>query len=430
MNARDTDREEWRRRIASATGKGVGLLMRGTAMSAALGVRWAQRTLRGAGVPDGKRTVSVSLLAKHLLDDLFFASEIASMTIVSFGERERLVREISESIEFFDRNGWLDAPGEYHRDPLPIEAPEATEKRTIFGAYRHMRFESCYAPHEGEPGRERWLGYEQNHTAHAWLLEHPGGPRPWVVCVPGYRMGHPIADLLGFRARWLHSGLGLNVAIPVLPLHGPRTVGRRGGDGFLAGDFVDTIHAQAQAIRDIRSLIAWVRDRHRAPRVAAYGLSLGGYTAALLASIESNLDAVIVGIPATDFVSLLREHMPERLGNLLERHGFPFQDLQLMMRVVSPLAMAPRLPVERRTLYAARADGLAVPSQALALGEHWDQPEIKWLAGTHVSAIWDREVEKVISDALCRAGLTERSHGKDAAAYAVGLSPGLLSAPA
>jgi hypothetical protein len=34
-----------------------------------------------------------------------------------------------------------------------------------------------------------------------------------------------------------------------------------------------------------------------------YGLSLGGYNAALLAAVESELAGVIAGIPAADFVS-------------------------------------------------------------------------------------------------------------------------------
>jgi hypothetical protein len=413
--------------IRTASGA-LAIAVRSAALPVLFGARWLSQREQPDEVPSS--AVGLGLAAKVVADELFLASEILSGALISGDDRLRVMRELEQAAELYQERGWLDDPARYHNEPPAIERAAISHERTWGLSYQHLRFTSGWAPHVREPGRQRWLGYQANRTAHVRLLCHSGGPRPWIVCAPGFRMGNPTIDFAGFNARWLHRQLGLNVAIPVLPFHGPRRVGRRGGDGFLTGDLLDTIHAQAQAIRDIRSLIAWVRDRHRAPRVAAYGLSLGGYTAALLASIESNLDAVIVGIPATDFVSLLREHMPERLGNLLERHGFPFQDLQLMMRVVSPLAMAPRLPVERRTLYAARADGLAVPSQALALGEHWDQPEIKWLAGTHVSAIWDREVEKVISDALCRAGLTERSHGKDAAAYAVGLSPGLLSAPA
>ena len=113
------------------------------------------------------------------------------------------------------------------------------------------------------PVATRWLGYERNRTAHAWLLRHPGPPRPWLVCVHGYRMGFPLADFTGFPAAWFHHELGLNVAFPVLPLHGPRKIGLRTGDGFLSGDYLDTIHLQTQAVWDIRRLIRWLRGRGR-----------------------------------------------------------------------------------------------------------------------------------------------------------------------
>ena len=51
--------------------------------------------------------------------------------------------------------------------------------RARFLPYRHLRFESEYEPHPDAPGRDRWLGYEPNRTGHAWLLKHPGPPRPW-----------------------------------------------------------------------------------------------------------------------------------------------------------------------------------------------------------------------------------------------------------
>jgi hypothetical protein len=57
-----------------------------------------------------------------------------------------------------------------------------------------------------------------------------------------------------------------------MPLHGPRRVGRRGGDGYLSGDFLDTIHAQTQAVWDIRRLIAWLRAEG-AQRVGVQGVS-------------------------------------------------------------------------------------------------------------------------------------------------------------
>src|SRR5207237_8452312 len=46
-------------------------------------------------------------------------------------------------------------------------------------------------------------------------------PRPWVIVVHGAQQGNNL-DLRLLRVRHLHHARGFNVALPVLPLHGPR----------------------------------------------------------------------------------------------------------------------------------------------------------------------------------------------------------------
>jgi pimeloyl-ACP methyl ester carboxylesterase len=191
-----------------------------------------------------------------------------------------------------------------------------------------------------------------------------------------------------------------------MPLHGPRREGRRGGDGFLSGDFVDTLHAQTQAVWDTRRLIGWLRAQGT-PSIACYGISLGGYTAALLASLEKRLDGIIVGIPASDFVSLLEGHMPAMVARLAARIGFPFDSLRLLLAVASPLVLKPVVPRERRFIYAATHDGLAIPTQARDLWTHWEQPRIEWYTGSHVSFLWEPKVKSLVIDGLSAAGVLD-----------------------
>ena len=272
-------------RIQRGIGAGFELALRSGASPLLLGARWLSHATRdkSKGVPAPR--VNLALASKVALDEIFFASELFSATIVSLSDRRRVAREIDKALVLYEKRGWLETPERYHRAPRPLERVRSEPVRSLWGAYTHLKFDSGYQPHVGEPGRRRWLGYGPNRTAHAWLLEHEGEPRPWLVCVPGYRMGRPAVDFAGFRARWLHRELSLNVAIPVLPLHGPRRVGRRGGDGFLTGDFLDTVHAQAQAVHDVRRLVGWLRQRRGAPALGVYGVSLGASSPGLLAGL-------------------------------------------------------------------------------------------------------------------------------------------------
>ncbi len=388
-------------RIAS----GLGLALRSGAAPLVLGLRLAGRREAGpeAGVPAPRW--GFGLASKVALDEIFVARELMLSRFVSPLERGRLAQEAGQARHLFEAEGWLADPASYHRAPPRVERSQLRRGGRGLISYAHLSFESGYEPRASEPGRERWLAPVANRTAHAWLLEHAGRPRPWVLCVPGYRMGHPLVDFTGFRARWLHQRLGLNVAIAVLPLHGPRRVGRRSGDGFLSGDFIDTIHAQTQAVWDVRRLLGWLRSEREAPSVAAYGVSLGGYTGALLASVERRLDCVVVGMPPAGYLHLLRTNAPPILLRGLERLGLSLDEVERLLHVISPLAMAPRIPRKRLFLFHGVADRLASPGQAHALWQHWDEPSALWYQGSHVSFFWEREVMAFLQRSLAAAGI-------------------------
>jgi len=369
-----------------------------------LGTRFAGR-LRQPERPDlPPRRGGLALASKVALDEFFFTTEIASANFVPLRDHARMTREMHEALELFASRHWIDDPRIYHLDPPALEVTRIEAIHSAWLSHRHMRFDSEYAPHAGEPGRERWLGYRANRTAHVRLLEHAGAKRPWLICIPGYRMGHHLVDFTGFRARWLHKTLGLNVAIPVMPLHGPRRDGRRGGDGFFTGDFIDTIHAQTQAVWDVRRLAGWLRARG-APRVGAYGVSLGGYTTALLASLECELDCVIVGIPAIDFMRLLRAHLPSIVERAALRVGLSFREIEQLLQVISPLALSLQVPRERCFIFAGIADQLASPDHARDLWRHWGEPRIAWYHGSHVSFLWEAEVKSLLEEAFRATGL-------------------------
>jgi hypothetical protein len=386
---------------------GGELLLRSAALPYLLGLRWLARRGRpslGLSAAAGPLLGGVKRGVTIAADELFFATEVLAGAPLAFFDGERVRHEVADAVALYDERGWLDAPAGYHPSPPALEDVDVTAGAVAGMPYLHLRWESGYGPWEGEPGRARWLGYAANRTSHAWLYRHPGAPRPCVVCLPAYRMGHPRVDAFAFGIAKLHYDLGMNVAVPVFPFHGPRTVGRRGGDGFLSGDFLDTVHAQAQAVWDARRLIQWL-IRGGAPAVGIYGLSLGAYTATLLASLEPDLACVIAGIPAIDFLGLMYANTTAPMIRATARLGFPWRRIGALLRVISPLALPLRVPSERCYLFAGALDALAPPQQTLDLWRHWGEPRLSWYQGGHVSFLIEHRVQELIAEALRGTGL-------------------------
>jgi dienelactone hydrolase len=314
------------------------------------------------------------------------------------GDGERVAGEVHSALALFRDRGWIENPHDYHRVPPALEKPELRPARTRGIEFEHLRFESEYEPHEGEPGRERWLAYAACRKAHAWVLR--GDPsRPWLVCIHGYQMGTPLVDFGAFRPEWLHRRLGLNLLLPVLPMHGPRRVRRVSGDGFLAGDLIDTVHALAQTGWDLRRLVSWIRSQG-ATQIGVYGLSLGGYSTALLASLDDGLDCAIPGIPASDFARLSWKHGPPDSLRRAEEAGVGLMETTDLKKVVSPLALRPRVPRERRYLFGGCADQLVPPDLVRDLWLHWERPKILWYPGAHCTFGLHPSVRRFVESAL------------------------------
>lgn len=399
--------------LAAAVGIGLGLIsiawagilggfalaaLSGTAFFSVGALSLAQQ-IPTLDVPPQRR--SLSLAGAVAIDEALLG---AVVTLALRRSRDGILREGIQALEFFGHQGWLEKPHSYHVAPPPLEQATLRTSRTRGIEFEHLSFESGYEPHAGEPGGERWRGYASCRTAHAWVMRHDSPERPWLMCVHGLQMGWPLADLTVFRARWLHHKLGLNLIFPVLPLHGPRGHGRISGNGFLSEQILDTVHAFAQASWDLRRLISWIRCRG-GTRIGIHGISLGGYTAALLASLEDGLACAIPGIPAVDFAGLTWRHAPPQQLQRFEREGLGRAELEQVLRPVAPLALTPKVPKERRYIYGGTADRLVPPDQVHALWRHWDQPTIHWYTGSHVSFMFHAGVRRFIEQALRDAGL-------------------------
>ena len=359
------------------------------------------------GVPAPR--AGFKLVAKVAVDELILGLEQFQTTGLALdGTIERVIEEMEEARAHLAERGWLEKPDAYHVAPPDLTDPEIRREEIAGHSVEVLRFESGYAPAAGEPGRERWLGYDPCRDGWAYVLRHEGPPRPWLIATNGYRMGHAKLDIRLFERFFRPSGqggLGLNVLIPVLPLHGPRRIGWHSGSGFLGFDVIDTLHAEAQAVWDMRRLQSWLQAQDDEP-IGAFGLSLGGYTTAVFASVTDGLRCAVLGIPVADWRQILERHAAPHQLRYAQTLGYDLERLSEILRVVSPLALRPRVPLAGRMLFGATADRLVPPDQVRALWQHWEEPEIVWYEGTHVSFMNEREVWAGVDRTLRESGLT------------------------
>ena len=76
-----------------------------------------------------------------------------------------------------------------------------------------------------------------------------------------------------------------------------------------------------------------------------------------------------------------------------------------LMRVISPLVLEPRVPLERRYLFAGVADRLVVADQVRDLWRHWQCPRIEWYQGAHITFRAHPSVVRLINEGIRDSGL-------------------------
>jgi hypothetical protein len=357
--------------------------------------------LRAEGAPPPPMEGRV--YAKAALDEALTGYFLAMAKSPAGELAERMCDEAEKLEEVLRARGWLDDPASFHKMPAAPESVRQRSARSTGVEYQRLRFPSGFIPEPSLPGADRWASHRRNRDCAAWMLRHDQPGRNWLLCIHGYRMGWPLADFRLFNPELLHRRLGLNLLMPILPLHGPRRLGWQSGDYFLDGDLLDLVHAETQALWDLRRHIAWIRSQDPAARIGVLGYSLGGYNASLLAAHEPGLDFVVAGIPVADFVPLLWGHLPQPHQRYFAAHGLDAARLRTLLHVVSPLARQPELPAERLHLFAGTADRVVPPDQPLRLSRHWNRP-IEWYQGGHLTFRGEPGVERCIEGAVASAG--------------------------
>jgi dienelactone hydrolase len=250
--------------------------------------------------------------------------------------------------------------------------------------------------------RARFARHRENQLGAARLFNWGSG-RPVAILIHGYMGGHHRFEQRVWPVEWLGK-LGLDVALFVLPFHGMRAdPTRRRPPPFPGSDPRMTNEGFRQTVADLGDFAHWLRARGHAA-VGIMGMSLGGYTTALFATVDPKLAFAVPIIPLASLADFARDQ--RRLGSTPEQTALQHQALDRVYRLISPLYRAPAIPSERVLVIGAKADRITPLAHAQRIARHFGAPLETWLGG-HLLQIGRSDGFRHIGRLLSNLGLTE-----------------------
>jgi len=334
-------------------------------------------------------------------------SESARADATSHSDR---ISRLAQIHEVYEGDALITDTARFFPPPPKVELESTKRVRT--GVFE-LAWPSAFAPFL-DAVSERYLARIENRTARARLyLGDPSDPstvtsRPAVIAIHGYMGGQWLLEENQWPIEWLVRKRGLDVALPVLPFHAGRAGAHRGAPGFPSSDPRITNEGFRQAVADLRVLARVLRDRG-APAVGVMGMSLGGYTSALLATVTDEIDFVMPMIPLASIADFAREQ--GRLGTTDEETNEQHAALERANWVVSPLARPLAIPPHRALIVAAEYDRITPVAHAARLAKHFGC-EMMTIAGGHLVQIGRADAFRGLATMLEREGLIAPRPGR------------------
>jgi pimeloyl-ACP methyl ester carboxylesterase len=359
-------------------------------------VAGADATVRGL-----PRRIDLTLRQRLIVDssavaDIALRTAIASLLAATMlptlvgGLRGSRSRAEHEQLEFYA--GLAAAKDPALSFPVPTAVPRVASRPAspiaewiAKGNVHNIRFDSSFEA-VNPTLRDQCRGFTRNNVVHAQHWRHDDGPHPTLCVIHGF-MGSPyLFNGLFFSLPWFYRS-GYDVLLYTMPFHGSRA--EKGspfsGYGFFANGFSGFAEAMAQAVHDFRSIIDYL-EYTGVDRIGLTGMSLGGYTSAVIASVDDRIQAVIPNVPVVTPDQTVEDWFPAnkvvQLRSLLSNTDSELT--RAATQYSSPLNYAPLVPKDRRLIITGLGDRLAPPEQAEMLWEHWDRCAFHWFPGNHI----------------------------------------------
>ena len=330
-------------------------------------------------------TASVDIALRTVL-----ASIVSTLAMPSSFLPSRLKRDREER-DFYQEKADRHDPGLFFRPPpedVPVtsSAPGWPHFRPRNGHCESLSFQSPFEPVNPRM-RKSFTRLRRNNKAVAQYWRHEDGPRPTICVIHGFIMDPYWVNSMFLSLPWFYNQ-GYDILLYTLPFHGRRqeVFSPFSGFGYFSSGVSHVNETVAQAVFDFRVFLNYLKNRRGAEKVGVTGISLGGYTASLLACVEDRLEFSIPNVPVVSLIDVMFQWYPASLllKTVLKVANIPASEVRHLMAVHCPLTYKPVLPRDRLMIIGGAGDRLSPPKQVRILWEHWEGCPIHWFPGNHV----------------------------------------------
>jgi pimeloyl-ACP methyl ester carboxylesterase len=320
----------------------------------------------------------MAAIAGEGLDRAFLQFTFKSSQSGKRGARESVRDRLATAGEFYKKK---DEEGLLFAEPAAAQLDEQRIRGLRGGQVLDVSWPSAYAAFHPDH-IDTLKRCPENARCHARWFRH-ASPSPTIICLHGWAAGQFAIEERAYPVGWFYK-IGLDVALVTLPFHARRLPAGRRTPMFPSPDPVRSTEGFAQAVSDVRAITKTLRE-HGAPAVGISGMSLGGYTTALLATVEPTIDFAIPMIPFASVPKLLWDHgAGTEARKRGEAAGMTLAIFSRAFEAISPLERPVAMDARRILLIAGKRDRVTPATEAIRLHRHFGGSKYETFPGAHI----------------------------------------------
>jgi hypothetical protein len=357
--------------------------------------------------PQGRRRRAATWVGRHgddfvrrILRGLYLRRGVPYMSPAELERALAVLRVYTDPAVLADPDRLL-AP------PTRLPAVQARWRRPVRGGlHSHLVFDSPYRPVHRVYAAE-YRRYDRLDTVHLFSWTHARPAPASILITHGWGVGRKRVHEHEFGVDHLFRSLGLDVYYYVMPFHWLRrpSAARFSGELHPSPNLMRTNETFIQKALELRWALRWIKSRNPAP-LGMMGSSLGGYTTALMASLEDSLDFAIPVLPPASLADLFwLQGQGDPVLEKVSAMGMTRERFASAWALHCPLTYRPKVPWRARFIVGAQGDKLVTPEHTDVLWEHWGRPRRYSFAGGHILQVYRGDYHREVGRFLEELGV-------------------------